>query len=100
MFTVIYKFSVKAGMEDQFIAAWAEMTDLIKTYEGGLGSRLHLEKSGEYIAYAQWPNREQWEKAGDRLPESAETVRKAMRDSCDEMETIHEMKVVVDLLIH
>lgn len=99
MFAVIYSFEVVPGKEKQFIAAWEEMTELIKEYEGGLGSSLHKEDVGKYIAYAQWPNQEQWEKSGNNLPQADEEVRARMRESCVEIKTIHTMEVVNDLLI-
>ncbi len=100
MFTVIYQFKVKKIHRAEFLVAWSEMTELIKQYEGGLGSRLHLNKDESYLAYAQWPSREKWEASGDHLPAEAELIRKKMRESCESIETIYEMDVVKDLLIN
>lgn len=75
------------------------MTLLIRKYEGGLGSRLHKQTDIRYIAYAQWPDRETWEKSGSKLPESADEIRKMMRESCEKIETIYELTVVDDLLV-
>ena len=57
MFTVIYSFQVKPKQDKIFIKAWSDLTKLILEYEGSLGSRLHLESDGKYIAYAQWPSK-------------------------------------------
>lgn len=100
MFAVIYAFTVKAGSEATFESAWKEMTLLIRQFEGGLGSRLHRRSDGTYIAYAQWLNRETWENSGGNLPESAGTYRTAMRESCEKIETLHELDLVKDLLVH
>jgi heme-degrading monooxygenase HmoA len=100
MFCVVYTFSVKQGQEETFIKAWSEMTMLIKTYEGGLGSRLHHKAEGEFIAYAQWPNKATWQAAdGGKLPEKANAVRQNMRACTEKIEVLHELDMVKDLLI-
>lgn len=98
MFTVIYTFKVKTGQEATFQKAWADLTKLIYEYEGSLGSRLHHVEEDLYIAYAQWPNKERWENAGDQLPPSAKIVSKNMKDACEKIETLYKMEVVEDLL--
>lgn len=99
MFAVIYAFTVKPGCQAVFEEAWAELTVLIREYEGGLGSRLHRKTDEIYIAYAQWPDRATWENSGDNLPESAQPIRLRMRESCEKMETLHELDGVKDLLV-
>jgi quinol monooxygenase YgiN len=98
MFAVIYRFNVRPGELSEFTNAWAELTNLIRKYEGSLGSRLHRLNDIEYIAYAQWPERAVWEGSGKLLPPEAEDVRKKLRDSCTSIETIYELEVVNDLL--
>lgn len=98
MFAVIYSFTIKPERAAQFINAWKEMTQLIKAFEGGLGSRLHKKSETEYIAYAQWPSREKWKNAGGNLPKEAELVSQAMRECCIESKTIHELEMLEDLL--
>lgn len=61
MFAVIYKFKIKKGLEAQFEKSWADMTHEFRELHGGLGSCLHKDDDGEYLAYARWPNREMWE---------------------------------------
>ncbi len=56
-FYVVYRWRLKTGMEQQFIDAWAKMTDLIRAQRGGLGSRLHHRDDGWWVAYAAWPSR-------------------------------------------
>ncbi len=101
MFAAIYKFKVFPECEQKFFHSWRELTKLLMEYEGGLGSRLHSSvEENVYIAYAQWPNREMWEKQPKtNLPESAEEMRNLMRECCVEISTIHELEVVEDLLI-
>ena len=98
MFTVIYSFHVKTGQQQTFEKAWAELTALIYENEGSLGSRLHRKDDNQYIAYAQWPNRERWQNSGARLPKESEVIRSAMRGSCEKIETLFELDVVNDLL--
>lgn len=98
MFTVIYSFKVIPEKATDFIEAWKGLTELIYDYEGSLGSRLHQQSKDIYIAYAQWPNKKTWEEAGEKLPESAQELRKIMRESCLEINTTHELVVVEDLL--
>mgnify|MGYP001597052458 CR=1 FL=1 len=100
MFTVIYSFKVKQGQSDNFIEAWKDMTNLIIKYEGGLGSRLHKQSEFNFIAYAQWPNKETWKNSGSQLPEISKSIRLKMRNSCDNVQTLFELDVVEDLLIN
>jgi len=99
MFCVIYSFKVKPNQSEQFLNAWHELTELIYKYEGSLGSRLHqLETEGDYVAYAQWPSKAQWENAGGNLPEKSKEYRAAMLEACDDIQTVYEMDMVDDLL--
>lgn len=99
MHIVLYKFTVKNAQEDEFITAWEALTKLIHSHEGSLGSRLHKEADGVFIAYAQWPSLELFDRAGERLPAEADGYRAAMREACSSIETIHQMEVVKDLLV-
>lgn len=56
MFVVVYQFAVKPEHESQFVKAWLNTTKGIVLHKGGLGSRLHRDKAGSFIAYAQWPD--------------------------------------------
>jgi heme-degrading monooxygenase HmoA len=98
MYAIIYTFKVKDGMEKTFIQSWKTLTQLIYKYEGSLGSRLHKSEDSIYVAYAQWPNKETFNKADSNLPDEANEVRKKMRESCIEIQTLYNMDVVEDLL--
>lgn len=98
MFAVIYSFEVKSNQEKKFENAWKDLTGLIYEHEGSLGSRLHKQSENQYIAYAQWPNREIWQKSGSRLPESANEIRQKMKESCEKIETLYQMDIIEDLL--
>lgn len=98
MFIAIYQFKVKPGKNADFISAWEALTQLIYEYEGSLGSRLHQQDDTVYIAYAQWPDKETWKNSGDKLPASADPIRKRMKSACEQIETLFELDTVSDLL--
>jgi heme-degrading monooxygenase HmoA len=99
-FAVVYRFRVKPGSEATFEQAWEEVTKMIYQYEGSLGSRLHLSFNEErtYIAYAMWPSRQRWKDAGSRMPSTAKPWSQAMKDSCESIETLHELSPCHDLI--
>jgi quinol monooxygenase YgiN len=99
MHAVLYRFKVKEGQDETFVAAWKGLTTLIKKHEGSLGSRLHLSDDGAYMAYAQWPDAASYDASGDRLPPEADTHRNAMRNACHSIETVNRMDMVEDLLV-
>lgn len=98
MFAVIYSFEVKQGCDNTFIEGWEGMTKLIYKYCDSLGSRLHKESEGKYIAYAYWPSEEIWQNSSAKLPAGADKYRNQMRESCISSETIHKLNTVTDLL--
>jgi len=67
MFCVIYKWNVKPGREDEFRDTWRVITEAIFKQHGSLGSRMHSNEDGSWIAYAQWPTRDLWENHSDTL---------------------------------
>ncbi len=62
-FAVIYQWRVKPGMEAQFVESWTALTWEMMRSEGARGSRLHRLENGNFVGYAQWPDRAAWEKA-------------------------------------
>ena len=62
-FAVIYRWRIRIGLEEQFQQAWATTTELFIAERGALGSRLHQVDDGTWIAYAQWPTKQAWEKS-------------------------------------
>jgi len=65
MFCVAYRFHPLEEDDTEFVSCWKEMTHLIESELGGLGSRLHRTEDGELFAYAQWPDRASWERMWD-----------------------------------
>ncbi|MDC6404642.1 MULTISPECIES: antibiotic biosynthesis monooxygenase family protein [Maribacter] len=98
MHSVIYKFNVTEGFESDFEIAWKKLTEAFMTYSGGLGSRLHKDEVGNYMAYAQWPDKETWEKARKKLPETTDELIQAMKKSCESTDVLFHLDVTKDLL--
>ena len=73
MFTVLYRWRLHEGQEQQFIDAWSRISDLYLQHRGSLGSRLHRGPDGIWYSYAQWPSAEAREAAfaGPKLDETA-----------------------------
>ena len=94
MFCVIYSFMVKPSLNDQFEQSWRDLTNIIYKNAGSLGSRLHRDGNNEYIAYAQWPDKELWKNASAKLPEESKNISQLMKDSCEKIETLYELDVI------
>lgn len=62
-FVVIYQWRLKPGMDQQFLKAWAALTQDLQASRGARGSRLHRTSHGTYVAYAQWPDETTWTQA-------------------------------------
>ncbi|MBT3136378.1 antibiotic biosynthesis monooxygenase [Alteromonas sp. ALT199] len=101
MFIVMFEFVVKDGYREQFLEAWPKTTQGIYLFKGSLGSRLHIDKSGAFIAYAQWPDETTYRAANDiEMSAEYEEYRTKMRDSLNLESTkiLYEMEVEVDYL--
>ena len=97
MFTVVYHFQVKPGLERDFEAHWQLGTELIKIERKSLGSRLHKSADGSYVAYAQWPTRESW----INPPTSSQELKDALQrqgECLSKSEITFELEVIKDLL--
>ncbi|MBX2980871.1 MAG: antibiotic biosynthesis monooxygenase [Flavobacteriales bacterium] len=97
MFTVLYTFRVKPGMEETFQRSWAFITEEYMRTRGSLGSRLHKDENGTFVAIALWPDREHWEAQGPTDSPELTNARDRMREACEEIQTTHELVVVQDL---
>ena len=98
MFCVIYRWRLKPGRDDEFVAAWERLTRAIRDYRGGLGSRLHRAEDGRWVAYAQWPDRAAWESARDRAPPDPDAAT-AMAEAVAERDEPLLLEAVADLLV-
>lgn len=101
MFCVIYKFHVRPEMETEFQTGWRQVTEALREESGALGSRLHRDEHGQWIAYAQWPDEQTWSDSATSSAE-AERGRQLMRSSFVEgksVETLYKLTVLDDLLV-
>ncbi|WP_137166976.1 antibiotic biosynthesis monooxygenase family protein [Salinimonas lutimaris] len=101
MFIVMFEFVVKEGFEAQFLESWPRTTQGIYVFKGSLGSRLHQDASGRFIAYAQWPDEATYRAAADiTMSEDYESARAHMHDSLNLEATriLYEMEVESDYL--
>lgn len=97
MFTLIYTFRVKPGMEEAFQRSWAFITEEYKRTRGSLGSRLHRDQDGAFVAIALWPDRARWEELAPSASPEMEAARSTMREACAAIRTAHELEIVQDL---
>ena len=81
-FTVLYRWVLRAGMEEQFVAAWSRVTLALREEGGSLGSRLHRGPDGIWYGYAQWPSAVVRERAFDH-PIDTE-ARRLMREAIEQ----------------
>lgn len=101
MFYVIYEFTVDAAAQGEFEKLWHDLTIEIRNNSGGLGSRLHkaLNKPNCWVAYAQWPNKEIWENAAPLKVTSQASLRKRMREVCNDIKVVYQLEMTDDLLV-
>ena len=57
-FTVLYRWRLHPGKEQQFIEAWSRVSDLLLHNHASLGSRLHRGPDDIWYSYARWPSAE------------------------------------------
>ena len=101
MFIVMFEFVPKTGKEADFLRAWPKVTQGIYLFHGSLGSRLHKDEEGRWIAYAQWPDRATWEQAAANImSEDYEQQRTHMHNALNLEATriLYKMDVACDYL--
>ena len=65
MFVAVYWWRVKPGRRTSSAKPGAAETEAITALYGSHGSRLHRERDGRFVAYAEWPDEESWQRAFD-----------------------------------
>jgi len=103
MFIAVYWWRVHAGKEEQFREAWRRGTERITAIYGSYGSRLHRERDGRFVGYAEWPDEATWQAAFDaRMVYDDEEARRlfidAVADSPADGAPAFAMTVTDDLL--
>lgn len=104
MFVAVYWWRVKPGKEDQFRAAWRRGTELITEKYGSCGSRLHRDRDGRFVGYAEWPDQATWQRAFDAKmvyddPETRRSFVDAIAEAPPNGEPAFAMEVTDDLLL-
>jgi hypothetical protein len=97
MFVVLYRWKTKAGMEEQFVNAWDEVTKHIVENYDSLGSKLHRGSDGIWYAYAQWKSEKQ--RSDAFLTTLKFDPRMKMREAIEESFPEIVLTVVSDQLI-
>ena len=97
-FAVIYRWRIRSGMEERFQQAWEAVTKSLKAERGALGSRLHRAEDGSWIAYAQWPTKDAWERSRD-LGSLDPTATAIMQEAAEESLPPILMRPVCDHLV-
>ena len=101
MFVAVYWWKVLPGKEEQFRKAWRRGTKLIKEKYGSYGSRLHQDRDGRFVGYAEWPDEQTWQDAFDNKmayddPETREAFLEAIAEAAPD--PVFTMTVTDDLL--
>lgn len=96
MYIVIYSFEVRPNRNKVFLSIWKDLTVVIFQNCNSLGSRLHKESENNYIAYAQWPNKETFDNSD--LPDEFDELKSQLKDTCKKIEVLHRLNTVEDLL--
>lgn len=96
-FTVVYQWRLKSGMEEQFLEAWRELTENLKL-RGARGSRLHRTEDGSLLAYAQWTDKQAWERSC-ALHELDQALSQRMLDAAEDTWPPMLLTVIADLFV-
>ena len=100
IFSVILEFDVVDGNEIAFVELWEQTTQIIYQHFGSLGSRLHRDCTGKFIAYAQWPSIDVYEDDHLWPRGAAAEVRERMRSilKSGKPKVLFKMDLISDLL--
>lgn len=85
-FIIIYRWEVHSSRADQFVSAWESLIGLYRQLYGAVGGRLHRTDDGQWLAYTQWPTRDQYLLAMERGipdPRIAERMNDAVSKRLD-----------------
>ncbi len=95
--TMLYRWRVRPGSEDQFVDGWSTITPRLREERGSRGSRLHKGDNGLWYGYAQWPNAEAI--ANAFLEPVDEPAAARMREAVIENFTPVKLEPVADFLV-
>lgn len=103
MFVAVYWWRVHPGKEAQFREAWRRGTEQITRIYGSFGSRLHQDRDGRFVGYAEWPDEAAWQSAFEAKmayddPEARRMFLDAILEAPPHGEPVFAMTVTDDLL--
>ena len=85
-------------MEDSFMEGWSRLTEAIRETRGGMGSRLHRSDNGWWVAYAQWPDRQTWEKSQTAQESPDIKASTLMTEAIEDQKPPILLEPIIDLL--
>lgn len=94
---VLYRWTVKPGMEEQFRQGWVEGTRAIHKHCGSYGARLHKNADGVYVSYARWPDEETRQACSGKVDHSKDGFPE-MREATEEFLGEELLPITDDLL--
>lgn len=65
-FVILYRWEIRSSHADQFRDSWEQLTRLYSQLYGASGGRLHRGEGDLWVAYSEWPSREQYFLAVER----------------------------------
>ena len=94
---VLYTWKITSGKEKDFEKHWLESTQIIYQYYGSLGSSLHKQPDGTYLAYARWKNKADWQKMADAYEATLE-IETFWKNNVQEIKQPQWLELTVDFL--
>lgn len=87
MLIVLYRWRIKAGMEDLFVDSWSKITFYFRENCNSLGSRLHQGSDNLFYGYAQWHSAKDRAKAflSNDLTETSNVMKSCIEESFPEI---------------
>lgn len=102
MYCACYRFALldAPDAEARFMTAWSGITEFFKANAGALGSRLHKGSDGAFYAYAQWPDKDTYDAAGQVKPtQDFMQHRLEWAEICAPSEVLFEGEMITDLFV-
>lgn len=94
MFSVIYRWKIKPGMEERFAQGWTRVTAAVHENCGSYGSRLHVADDGMRVAYARWPDEQTRQRCDHGEVEGLQMMNESIDEALEEI----RMTIEIDLL--
>lgn len=100
MYCVIFRFRLTdaPNAEARFIKAWTGITEFFQNHAKAGASRLHKDKDGSFVSYAEWSDVQSYERSQE-IDRTQEFIRHAVEWSevCVPSEIIFEGELINNL---